>query len=85
MFDFCSDFAFPPFFKVFDSFSPYIDYNRHCFKILNVNYLQLIGARKNYILISKKEKKFDVENFIPICRGQGKKLKQYITVIMIDD
>lgn len=72
--DFCLNVKFDSFFKIFDSFASYDDYNCRCFKKLNKHYLQFADAQQNYCLKHGREKKFTIENFRPIWLGKGEKL-----------
>ena len=84
MFTLCLNNKFGSFLKIFDSFSPVVDYNCHCFKILNSSYLRSVEAKENYVSKHFQDKDFDVKKINNIWLVGVDKLKKYRAVIVID-
>ena len=81
---FCLNVKFNSFFKIYDSFSPIVDYNCCYFKIVNKHYLKFVEARENYVLKHYKDKNYSIKNFYKIWRLNSQKLNDYLEVIVLD-
>lgn len=64
MFSFCLNNKIDPFKEIFDSFSPIIDYNCRCFRILNHPYIKFIELKENYISKHCRDRGFSSEKNI---------------------
>ena len=84
MFSFCLNNKSDSFNKIFEFFSPVIDYNCRCFKILNRPSINFLELKQNYITKHCRDKGFNIENFNQIWRSGSEKLKEYRTVIVTD-
>ena len=84
MFTFYLNTKYNSFYEIFNSFSPVVHYNCHCFKILNRHYLNFVDAKENYVSRHCRDKDYDVEKFDDIWLVGGDKLKKYRTVIVFD-
>ena len=81
---FCLNVKFNSFFEICDFFSPIVDYNCCCFKIVNKHYLKFVERRENYVLKHYKDKNYSIKNFYKIWRLNSQKLNDYLEVIVLD-
>ena len=68
----------------YDYFSPIVNYNCCCFKIVNKHYLKFVKTRENYVLKHYKDKNYSIKIFYKIWRLNSPKLNDYVEVIVID-
>ena len=68
---FCECVNLEPFEKIYQTFVPVLDYDSHCFKIINQYYVKHLNARERYHLKHRHEKDYIEENFHLIRLQQG--------------
>ena len=84
MWKFCFNVKFNSFFEIYESFSPIVDYNCCCFKMVNKHYLKFVEARENYVSKYYKDRNYSIKKFYKIWRLNSQKLNDYLKVIVID-